>query len=34
MNGFDYLIAEQANLSVQTCETDVPNSLLTIWFFT
>lgn len=34
MNGFDYLVAEQANLSVQTCETDDPNSLLTIWFFT
>lgn len=34
LNGFDYLVAEQANLSVQTCETDVPNSLLTIWFFT
>lgn len=34
LNGFDYLVAEQANLSVQTCETDDPNSLLTIWFFT
>lgn len=34
LNGFEQLVAEQANLSVQTCETDVPNSLLTIWFFT
>ena len=34
LNGFDYLIAEQANLSVQTCEADEQNSLLTIWFFT